>query len=144
MTGGGPGSNFCAAAALAARVAGLRCELVLWGDPAGAPNVELAMAVGARILPTGRYDREEVDGLAAERAAELNAAGTRAVAVPRGGSTPVGALGFLDAGLELALQLGDDHARRRSCCPSARAAAARACWPASPPPGWTRRSWGSR
>ena len=106
MTGGGPGSNFCAAAALAARVAGLRCELVLWGDPAGAPNVELAMAVGARILPTGRYDREEVDGLAAERAAELNAAGTRAVAVPRGGSTPVGALGFLDAGLELALQLG--------------------------------------
>jgi len=42
VTCGGPGSNFCAAAALAARVAGLRCEIVLWGDPDGAPNVALA------------------------------------------------------------------------------------------------------
>lgn len=105
VTGGGPGSNFIAAAALAARVAGLRCEIVLWGDPAGAPNVGLAEAAGARIRPTGRSVREEVDARAAERAAELTAAGTPAMAVPRGGSTPVGALGFLDAGLELAGQL---------------------------------------
>jgi 1-aminocyclopropane-1-carboxylate deaminase/D-cysteine desulfhydrase-like pyridoxal-dependent ACC family enzyme len=105
VTCGGPGSNFCAAAALAARVAGLRCEIVLWGDPTGVPNVELAVAAGARILPTGRYDREEVDALAAERATELTLSGTPAFAVPRGGSTPIGALGFFDAGLELAGQL---------------------------------------
>lgn len=105
VTGGGPGSNFCAAAALAAKVAGLRCEIVLWGDPAGAPNFALAVAAGARIILTGRTDRAEVDRLAAERAAELTASGVPAVAVPRGGSTPVGALGFADAAVELAAQL---------------------------------------
>lgn len=105
VTCGGPGSNFCAAAALAARVAGLRCELVLWGDPDGAPNVALAEAAGARIIRTGRADRDEVELLAAERAAELTVAGVPAFAVPRGGSTPIGALGFADAAVELAAQL---------------------------------------
>ncbi len=33
VTGGAPGSNFCAAAAAAARRAGLRCELVIAGPP---------------------------------------------------------------------------------------------------------------
>ncbi|MDN5859729.1 MAG: pyridoxal-phosphate dependent enzyme, partial [Pseudonocardia sp.] len=116
VTAGGPGSNFCAAAALAAKVAGMACEIVLWGEPAGAPNVELAVAAGARILPTGRPARAEVDVLAAERAAELTAAGTRAVAVPRGGSTPIGALGFLDAGRELAGQIRE---QLRGTVPSA-------------------------
>lgn len=52
VTGGGPGSNFCPAAALAARAAGLQCELVVWGDPASA-NLALATAAGARLRPTG-------------------------------------------------------------------------------------------
>jgi 1-aminocyclopropane-1-carboxylate deaminase/D-cysteine desulfhydrase-like pyridoxal-dependent ACC family enzyme len=105
VTCGGPGSNFCAAAALAARVAGLRCEIVLWGDPDGAPNVALAEAAGARIIATGRAGRDEVEFLAAERAAELTVAGVPAFAVPRGGSTPIGALGFAEAAAELAVQL---------------------------------------
>ena len=105
VTAGGPGSNFVPAAALAARTAGLDCEIVLWGDPRGATNVAIAEAAGARILPTGRFDREEVDVLAAQRAAELTLAGRLAVAVPRGGSTPVGALGFADAAAELMGQL---------------------------------------
>ncbi|GAA1207843.1 1-aminocyclopropane-1-carboxylate deaminase/D-cysteine desulfhydrase [Pseudonocardia alaniniphila] len=107
VTGGGPGSNFVPAAALAARAAGLDCEIVLWGDPHGATNVAIAEAAGARILPTGRYDREEVDVLAAQRAAELTLAGRPATAVPRGGSTPIGALGFADAAAELMGQLSD-------------------------------------
>jgi 1-aminocyclopropane-1-carboxylate deaminase/D-cysteine desulfhydrase-like pyridoxal-dependent ACC family enzyme len=111
VTCGGPGSNFCAAAAVAARVAGLQCEIVLWGDPAGAPNVAIAVAAGARIIPTGHDDRDEVEMLAAERAAELTVGGTRAFMVPRGGSTGIGALGFADAAVELADQLG---ARRPS------------------------------
>jgi 1-aminocyclopropane-1-carboxylate deaminase/D-cysteine desulfhydrase-like pyridoxal-dependent ACC family enzyme len=105
VTAGGPGSNFVPAAALAARAAGLDCEIVLWGDPRGATNVAIAEAAGARILPTGRFDREEVDELAAQRAAELTLAGRPATAVPRGGSTPVGALGFADAAAELVEQL---------------------------------------
>jgi len=102
---GGPGSNFVAAVAMAAKVAGLDCEIVLWGDPAGAPNVALARAAGARIVCTGSTDRAEPEIRATRRAAELTAAGTRAVAVPRGGSTPVGALGFAAAATELAAQL---------------------------------------
>ncbi|GAA1840311.1 D-cysteine desulfhydrase family protein [Pseudonocardia ailaonensis] len=102
VTGGGPGSNFVAAAAVAARAAGLECELVIWGDPEGAPAIELARATGARIRPTGGTERSDVDRLVAERAAEI---GARAYPVPRGGSTPVGALGFADAADELAAQL---------------------------------------
>jgi len=108
---GGPGSNFVAAVAMAARAAGLACEIVLWGDPTGAPNVGLARAAGARILCTGSTDRDAVDGLAVERAAELTAAGSRAMAVPRGGSTAVGALGFAAAAMELVAQLDE----RPSC-----------------------------
>lgn len=111
VTGGGPGSNFVAAAAMAARAAGLGCELVVWGDPAGSPNIALAQAAGAVLRPTGGTDRAEVDVLVAERAAELTVSGRQAFAVPRGGSTALGALGFFDAATELAVQLaalGDD------------------------------------
>lgn len=115
VTGGGPGSNFVAAAAMAARAAGLDCELVIWGDPAPgsgtAPNIALAEAVGAVVRPTGGTDRSEVDVLVAERAAELTVSGRQAFGVPRGGSTALGALGFFDAATELAVQLeslGDD------------------------------------
>src|SRR5512132_4153783 len=54
LTGGGPASNFCQAAAAAARVAGLACVLVLYGqEPAvPPPNLALARAVGARVLFT--------------------------------------------------------------------------------------------
>ncbi|MHA6796225.1 1-aminocyclopropane-1-carboxylate deaminase/D-cysteine desulfhydrase [Pseudonocardia bannensis] len=107
VTGGGPGSNFCAAAAQAARVAGLECELMVWGDPAGAPNLALAAAAGARLVPTGGEVREAVDEMVAARAEELAASGRRAFAVPRGGSTGLGAVGFAAAAAELAAQLTD-------------------------------------
>lgn len=105
VTGGGPGSNFCAAAAVAARMADLECELLVWGDPGTAPNMRIAREAGARILPTGDDDREAVDVLVAERAAELSVSGRKAYAVPRGGSTAIGALGFADAARELVAQL---------------------------------------
>jgi D-cysteine desulfhydrase len=105
VTGGGPGSNFCPAAAMAARAAGLDCELVVWGDPRGA-NIALAVAAGATIVATGDTDRAAVDALVEERAAELRALGRRPYAVPRGGSTALGAVGFAAAAAELAAQLG--------------------------------------
>ncbi|MFC4947297.1 1-aminocyclopropane-1-carboxylate deaminase/D-cysteine desulfhydrase [Pseudonocardia sp. GCM10023141] len=110
VTGGGPGSNFCPAAAMAARAAGLDCELVVWGDPAGAPNLALAVAAGATLIPTGDTNREAVDVLVAERAATLRAAGRRPYAVPRGGSTALGAVGFAAAAVELAQQLDEEPA----------------------------------
>jgi 1-aminocyclopropane-1-carboxylate deaminase/D-cysteine desulfhydrase-like pyridoxal-dependent ACC family enzyme len=108
VTGGGPGSNFCPAAALAARAAGLDCELILWGAPDDlnrSPNVTLARAAGACILPTGDTDRAAIDGLVEMRAADLRAAGRRPFPVPRGGSTALGAVGFATAVAELTTQL---------------------------------------
>ena len=103
VTGGGPDSNFVAAAAMAARVAGMACELVVWGGASlgPTPNLALAAAAGARLVPLGDDRRERVDVVVAERAAELRAAGRRPLAVPRGGSTPVGAAGFARAAAEL-------------------------------------------
>lgn len=110
VTGGGPGSNFCPAAALAARAAGLDCDLVVWGEPGGSVNLALAVAAGASIVPTGNADRAAVDALVEERAAELRAAGRRPYAVPRGGSTALGAVGFAVAAAELAAQLDEPPA----------------------------------
>lgn len=110
VTGGGPGSNFCPAAALAARAAGLDCELVVWGDVTAAPNLALTVAAGARLLPTGDDRREAVDAAVEQRAAALAAQGRRPYPVPRGGSTAVGAAGFAVAAAELAAQLDEPPA----------------------------------
>ena len=105
VTGGGPGSNFCPAAAVAARAAGLDCELVVWGEVRGSANLAIAAAAGACLRPTGDQVREALDAAIEARAAELAAAGRRPFPVPRGGSTPLGAVGFAVAAAELAAQL---------------------------------------
>lgn len=107
VTGGGPGSNFCQAAAAAARVAGLRCILVLYGqEPASPPpNLALARAFGAEVRFTGRPGRESVDQALDAAAAELEAGGCRPYLVPRGGASAVGAVGYALAVAELAVQL---------------------------------------
>ncbi len=107
VTGGGQGSNFCQAAAVAARVAGLGCVLVMYGDEPASPhpNLALARASGAEIRFTGRPERESVDPALDEAAAELEAEGRRPYLVPRGGASGVGAAGYALAAAELATQL---------------------------------------
>ena len=62
VTGGAPGSNFCAAAAAAALRAGLRCQLVLAGQPTHpGPALALALSWGATVHWTGSAERETVD-----------------------------------------------------------------------------------
>jgi D-cysteine desulfhydrase len=109
LTGGGPDSNHCQAAAAAARVAGLACELVLYGDEPRQPrlNLELARRSGASVAFTGDPGRASVDGALADRAAQLRAAGRRPYVVPRGGATPLGAVGYALAVRELAGQLAE-------------------------------------
>lgn len=105
VTGGSASSNFCPAAALAARRAGLDCELLMSGDLAGSANVELSRRARAHLNELGEGDRSRIDAAISDRAAELVAAGRKPYAMPRGGSTPVGAVGFARAAEELAYQL---------------------------------------
>ena len=111
VTGGAPGSNFCAAAAAAARRAGLRCELVIAGQP-GPPEpsgpalaLALARAWGATVRWTGVAERASVDAGLPTAAAELTSAGRRPYLIPRGGATGLGAAGYALAAIELHEQL---------------------------------------
>lgn len=108
VTGGSPGSNFCAATAVAAAVAGLDCELVIAGRATPSdvpPNVALALAAGARVRFTGDERREDLDVAVTARSEKLRAVGRRPFAMPRGGATGLGAVGFAVAARELASQL---------------------------------------
>ncbi|MFF5207279.1 1-aminocyclopropane-1-carboxylate deaminase/D-cysteine desulfhydrase [Streptosporangium sp. NPDC000396] len=106
VTGGSPGSNFIAGAALAARVCGVECEVLVSGTALERVPVTLQMVTcsGAKVLYTGS-DRAELDKLVDEHAARLRDEGRAPYAIPRGGATPVGALGFAHAAEELAAQL---------------------------------------
>jgi 1-aminocyclopropane-1-carboxylate deaminase/D-cysteine desulfhydrase-like pyridoxal-dependent ACC family enzyme len=108
VTGGAPGSNFCAAAAAAALRAGLRCELVLAGQPSRHPGPALALALswGATVRWTGSAERETVDDQLPRAAAALSSRGHRPYLIPRGGATGLGAIGYALAAFELHNQLG--------------------------------------
>lgn len=103
VTGGGPGSNFCPAAAVAAAVAGLDCEILLYGPRPERthPNLAAALAAGAHVQFTGDRDRAALDDAVLDLSAKLQASGRRPYAIPRGGATPVGAVGMAVAAAEL-------------------------------------------
>ncbi|HEY2220948.1 1-aminocyclopropane-1-carboxylate deaminase/D-cysteine desulfhydrase [Actinomycetospora sp.] len=106
VTGGGPGSNWAMLAALAARLHGLRATLVCYGDEVPAVgNMALARTAGAGVRFTGDADRASVDRVVEEVADALRTAGAHPFALGRGGATPVGALGYATAAVELAGQL---------------------------------------
>ncbi|WP_113703507.1 1-aminocyclopropane-1-carboxylate deaminase/D-cysteine desulfhydrase [Nonomuraea lactucae] len=111
VTGGSPSSNFIGGAALAASVCGMECEVLVSGTALErAPaTLHLVGCSEAKVLYTGA-DRAELDRLIDERAAHLRDHGRTPYAIPRGGATPVGALGFANAAEELAAQLDFDEA----------------------------------
>lgn len=107
ITGGGPGSNHCQATAAAARVAGLACELVMYGNAPEVvhPNLALARSFGAEVTFTGDDDRSSVDRVLEEVAGAMKAAGRHPYVIPRGGATGLGAAGYWHAAGELTAQL---------------------------------------
>lgn len=106
VTAGSPSSNFCAAAAMAARAVGLECHLLFPGQEHSprSPNVELARAAGARLLFDVVETRDLLDDAVVEYARTLRTQGRRPYAVPRGGTTATGVLGYAHAARELAEQ----------------------------------------
>jgi 1-aminocyclopropane-1-carboxylate deaminase/D-cysteine desulfhydrase-like pyridoxal-dependent ACC family enzyme len=110
VTVGAAQSNHCRMTAAAGAVCGLATHLVLSGErPDGSKgnvlegNVLLSARFGAHLHFTG-VDARDWDGLENARAAladELTAHGARVASLPIGGSTAVGAIGYVAAFAEL-------------------------------------------
>ena len=103
VTLGAPQSNHARTTAAAAARLGLRAVLVMRGEDPGAPatgNLLLDELLGAEVRYAGTDDWAELAALVERIAGELDA-----VALPAGGSSPVGVLGFAAAFAELLGQL---------------------------------------
>jgi len=111
ITTGGPQSNHSRQTAAAAAKLGLRCVLLLSGDPPPRAdwqgNLLLDALLGAEVRWIGEQDR---DMALAETADELRAEGARPYVVPLGASIPLGAVGYVAAVEELVAQLAERQA----------------------------------
>lgn len=106
VTGAGPQSNWTMLAALAAIRCGAEPFVVCYGDAVpDRGNLLLHRQIGTRIRFTGDPERSSVDDAMDLLARQLRADERRPYVIPRGGATPVGALGYLRASVELAGQL---------------------------------------
>ena len=101
ITCGGPQSNHSRLTAAAAARLGLRCILVVNGEIPDPPtgNAYLHKLLGAEIRSVDT--REERDPAMAKVAAEVEATGGEAIVIPLGASTPLGALGYVRAAVEI-------------------------------------------
>jgi D-cysteine desulfhydrase len=109
VTGGGSQSNHARLTAAAARRLGLACTLVL-GGPApdqAVGNVVLDRILGAEIRWVDAYDFAAVAAGITAACDELAARGRRPYGVPIGGSTALGALGYVRCAHELRVQVPD-------------------------------------
>jgi D-cysteine desulfhydrase len=109
VTGGGSQSNHSRLTAAAARRLGLHCTLVLGGpEPAAAVgNLILDHLLGAEIRWVPAYDFAALEDAIAVACDDLAAQGRRPYRVPIGGSTPLGALGYVRCAHEIDAQVAD-------------------------------------
>jgi D-cysteine desulfhydrase len=106
VTGAGPQSNWTMLTALACLRHGIEPHVVCYGtDAAAEGNMRLHRWLGVDVRFTGDPDRSSVDAGIEEVTAELRASGRQPYLVPRGGATPLGVLGYVQASVELADQL---------------------------------------
>ena len=107
VTGGGPQSNHCRMTAAAANRLGLACHLALAGSPDGPPtgNLLLDHLLGAHLHATGAREYYEIEASIEAVADGVRAGGGRPYAIPVGGASVTGAIGYVDAARELAGQL---------------------------------------
>ena len=110
VTGAGPQSNWTMLAALCCLRYQIEPHVVCYGEPAADEgndegNMRLLRWLGVDVHFTGEPDRASVDAGIETTAAKLRAAGRCPYPVPRGGATPLGALGYVRASAELDAQL---------------------------------------
>jgi D-cysteine desulfhydrase len=106
VTGAGPQSNWTMLAALSCLRYQIEPHIVCYGTAAASEgNMRLHRWLGVDVRFTQVPDRSSVDAGIDAAGAELRAAGRRPYLVPRGGATPLGALGYVRGSAELAGQL---------------------------------------
>lgn len=107
ITCGGPQSNHCRVTAATAAQLGKGCILVLNGAPPDplTGNALLMDLFGAQIRVV--QDRDHRAPGMEEAAREVEAKGGRPLIIPLGASTPLGALGYVRAALELDGQMAE-------------------------------------
>lgn len=107
VVAGGPSSNFAATMAAAGRTVDITVYQVAYGTEPDVhpPALLAAIDAGAELVFTGTADRTTMETVASELATSLSKDGRRAMAIPRGGATAVGSMGFVAAAVELRDQL---------------------------------------
>ena len=107
VTGGGRQSNHARLTAAAAAVLGLRCRLVLGSDApdSATGNVVLDHLLGAELVWAGPLDYYELEAAIDAEAERVTAAGGKPYAMPLGGASTIGQLGYVVAAQELREQL---------------------------------------
>lgn len=112
VTSGAAQSNHARLTAAAAARLGLRCVLVLEGDPPSAAqgNLVLDHLADATVVWAGEVAPDELDDRAEIAAEQVRGRGELPYVIPFGGSSPLAAHGYVDAAAELEAQLSDiDH-----------------------------------
>ncbi|WP_225825742.1 pyridoxal-phosphate dependent enzyme [Streptomyces naphthomycinicus] len=107
VTTGAPQSNHARLTAAAAARLGLDAVLVLRGTPGVSRSGNLALdgLLGARLHWAGDVDRAGLDTVADEVCARLREKGARPALIPFGGSSTLGAQGYVRCGEELRAQV---------------------------------------
>lgn len=109
VTSGAAQSNHARLTAAAGARLGLEVVLVLAGDQsaAAAGNLALDGLLGARVVWAGQVDDKALGSVAVQTVAQLRDRGKRPALIPFGGSSVVGARGYVEAGQELLEQAPD-------------------------------------
>ncbi|MCZ4119717.1 pyridoxal-phosphate dependent enzyme [Streptomyces sp. H39-S7] len=109
VTTGAPQSNHARLTAAAAARLGLDAVLVLRGTPgaSGSGNLTLDALFGATVVWAGEVGAAELKAVAGRVAGELRERGAVPALIPFGGSSAVGALGYVECGRELLAQAPD-------------------------------------
>ncbi len=109
VTGGGRQSNHARVTAAAANHLGLGCTIVLGSDPVevATGNVVLDQLLGPEIVWAGPLAYYALEAAIEAEADRLRAEGRRPYAMPLGGASTIGQLGYVRAALEIREQLPD-------------------------------------
>ncbi len=108
VTVGGPQSNHCRQTAAAAAKLGLRCVLILRGEPLPQAAWQGNLLLDALLDAEVRWISDQAwEAALTETTAALRAEGARPYVIPLGASVPLGAVGYVAAVEELAGQLAE-------------------------------------